>query len=884
MAMTRRRPRRGEEIQEMNLTVDKFNLGYISLIEEARLPLGAASAATNLYQTQDGLWSTKWGSKYFGTQMPLRRGSAAPQEITNFILNPSFEVDLASWTNGDSTLVRDTVHTAVGVGSAKLTTTGGYGYMRQSTNIAVEAGQTYFFQASVTTTAAHTKNAAGSNISDAILYVTYPEGGDTTIARVDLATVRTDYRLSAAFTIPAGKTAITFNIYQYGSGDAWWDAVSVTKGGDVAYFDGATPDAAFEDYDWSGTAHNSTSVKSIYEQVSPHIDGATEFVRSDGTTEIVTVAGGKVYTSGDAGSTWTEITGAALTAGEDCNFLQIRGFLLIFNGVDNLVRYNGSTLATYTAISSPSTPSITKNGLTGTNYTYFYQVVATNEVGTSLPSMEVSVQVGKIRDTWKDGTDSVELSWSAVTGATRYSVFIADQSGFEVYLDSVAGTSYSDNGTVAPNVFVETPNDNTSQGPKFREAWLSGNRPWATRDPDNPWRVWWGGTGQYQLTFSSFYGGGYIDLEKGGRERPIGGRHFRDGKGGSFSTIFTSDPQGNGSTWQVALDTATIGTTSFIVPSATKVVGSIGSGAPRSIVQVGDDIMFSNTRGQYSLGSRPNLLNVLSTREVSANIRPDWKNLYGPSIDKIAAVVYDAKVLLAVPAGGEFNQRIWIQDTERRNWQLEWTLPFKIKHFLEFTDASGLPHLLVIPEGGSQLIEMGSHIKGDLGAGFSTEYSSGIIAVSPDHTKWAQLLYIYLEISRLEGKVNLEVLGEDKKKGFISLAAMPVSGASATEDGWSTEAWSTFPFSEIDKTTTTAAPLIITKRLRVNKLVKSFMVKLSSNDLSTSFTILQFQAKGFMVPTNDPSEWSKDTVSKYSGAAYASALTTEDGIILTIEG
>ena len=87
-------------------------------------------------------------------------------------------------------------------------------------------------------------------------------------------------------------------------------------------------------------------------------DGATEFLKSDGTTEMIVVAGGKVWKSTDGGDK-TEITGATFTEGTPCYFMQIAGYLYIANGTDALARYNGTTLTTYTQINQPT-------GLTGT--------------------------------------------------------------------------------------------------------------------------------------------------------------------------------------------------------------------------------------------------------------------------------------------------------------------------------------------------------------------------------------------------------------------------------------------------------------------------------------------------------------------------------------
>src|ERR1019366_7887030 len=40
--------------------------GVISFVDESRLPIGAVVQAKNMMQTQDGVWSTRWGSRNYG--------------------------------------------------------------------------------------------------------------------------------------------------------------------------------------------------------------------------------------------------------------------------------------------------------------------------------------------------------------------------------------------------------------------------------------------------------------------------------------------------------------------------------------------------------------------------------------------------------------------------------------------------------------------------------------------------------------------------------------------------------------------------------------------------------------------------------------------------
>src|SRR3972149_2021508 len=46
-------------------------------------------------------------------------------------------------------------------------------------------------------------------------------------------------------------------------------------------------------------------------------DGAAEYVKSDGTTELIAIANGVAYKSTDGG-TWSSVSGATFTAGVQC--------------------------------------------------------------------------------------------------------------------------------------------------------------------------------------------------------------------------------------------------------------------------------------------------------------------------------------------------------------------------------------------------------------------------------------------------------------------------------------------------------------------------------------------------------------------------------------
>jgi hypothetical protein len=600
-----------------------------------------------------------------------------------------------------------------------------------------------------------------------------------------------------------------------------------------------------------------------------NIDGAFEVVNPDGTTELLEAAGGALYRSKDGGTkTSVTFTTGSLTAGKDVFFKQIHGYCYIANGFDALIRYDTTTktCSAYTALTSPTGLALVRAGLTAGNINHYYSVVATNLIGMTTPGTEVNINTNLDRDMWASNktttntTNTITLTWNRVTGATRYDIYYSNQSGYGLFLDSItdpgsgATQSYVDDGSAQVNIFVETPNDNTTTGPKFTQMELSNNRLWATGDPNNPWRVYWAGVGQYTGTFSPYYGGGYIDLELGGRERPSVVEHYRDGKGTAFATVLSNDPEGNGATWQVGLDTTTIGTTSFITPSATKIVGSVGCTSPRGAAKVKDDIVFGNNKGLYSLGSKPNLLNVLSTNEISANLRPIWRALAGTGMKKFVIYAYDAKVFCAVPNASTSNSEIWIYDTEKQNWQPGWT-GIAVKDFVEYTDSSGSSHLMVVPVTGTKMIELSPDIKGDLGTGFKAQYKSAIIPVDKDHSVYAKIDHVYVELGNAVGTIQLDVYGNDYKKGFVQIGSpLIISGAGKGTAGWGTQAWSSTFHSDTSILPTTVTSSITRKRTkRIGRKVSNLQYVITSYNLGDYWELLQLQAKGHIVVTRDPS-------------------------------
>lgn len=585
--------------------------------------------------------------------------------------------------------------------------------------------------------------------------------------------------------------------------------------------------------------------------VGATISGASEFVKSDGTTELIVIAGTSAYKSTDGGS-WTSISGASFTAGLQCYFMQISGFLYIANGTDNLARYNGTVLTTYTQISAPTGLSgMASSSLSGTGFTYYAEVTALNDIGETTGSTEASCVVNTARDGWT-GNKELTWSWNAVSTANRYQIYIADEQGDEVLMASTTSLSFVDDGTVELNPYIVPPDDNTTGAPKFKSMCVSGNRIWATNNDDDMYKVYFSGTGQYIGVFSDFYGGGWINLEKGGREIPQSVVHYQSGQGVGTLTTLCKTPEGKGAVWQIQITSATVGTTTFSVPSASKVVGSFGTESILGVVQTENDIMFPNKRGWFNLGPKQNYFGILRTVEISSKIRPYWNSLIGNQIGGICSYFKDAKVFISIPTTSSGNSRTIIFDTERGNWTVEWTIG--AKQFLEYTDTDGDTHFLYVPVSGTRLIEISENIQGDLGVAFTTDYTSGRYALDKYWKEFARVNKVYLKLGSPRGTLNVEVSGSQKTGGFSGIVSQSISPQYSLS-GLGYDPLGSVQLGDTNGELSLFSDSADIRYLNIRKKLRDVQFRITTNTFDSYYTLLGIILEGRMLRVNPPRSW-----------------------------
>lgn len=605
------------------------------------------------------------------------------------------------------------------------------------------------------------------------------------------------------------------------------------------------------------------------------VTGLIEYTTVSGgvSTNWVMIMDNGVLKASKDGGAWSTLTTAHTysTANPTC-FVMFENKILIANGVDDFSYYdlNTASLVQFTALTTPGTPSSSLANLSSGSFPLYYQVTALSQVGETVGSGVATVSVNLARDNWYQNNTSittsspaVTLSWTKVTNAVGYNIYLSDGvSGVAYYLSSVgqpaSGTtvSFTDYGIDAVNDFIQVPASDTTTAPKFTWLALSNNRLWATGDPNNPNRIYWAATGQYSQAFNAFLGGGWVDILPGSIMKPTCIKEFRNGQGSPLTTVLLAEPSGYGATYHIDLQSDQIGTTTIVVPVVIKAVGTFGTLSPFGVVETNQNLYFhSGTGGFYSTGSVPTLFNILSTNEISILIRPDVKLLDIEGLSGLTGIEYDRKLFFSVPYNSPTNNRIMVYDLEKLNWN-PYAFDFGVNQFVRYTDNNQVTHLLAVPLNGNYLLELNENFTNDNNVPFESLLQTGLVHVSQDHIQFAHITYCYYEFGHPQGNINMIISGTPHDLPLQQLEDVTVpTGSTESNVGFSSFAFSEVPFSYAAISPTITTDISVKERIRINQLLNNWEAQVTSQDSNDKWTLNQFVIVGQMVPVADPNPW-----------------------------
>jgi hypothetical protein len=360
---------------------------------------------------------------------------------------------------------------------------------------------------------------------------------------------------------------------------------------------------------------------------------------------------GKLYKQTDGGA-YTVATGVGNAYDDEAwaGGVQSKNKLYIYNGVDNLSYVNLATdaVSTYTSLSTPAAPTVTMTGATSTGYTYYYKITANNEVGESIASTAGSDTTNKPRDNWVENTDYMTITWSTVTNATSYTVYIGDSTTNCQELYTTRELTFTDYGTIAPNTFKLAPEGNSTQGAVFNYMYVDArNSQLFGISSDNKLYYSAAGTGD----FSPYQGGGWVSIDENGDTTLNYVTGFRNGKGDPVITVSARGAAGKGKLYHVTFESLTIGDQIIIYPNVTEANGQSGTYAPRATIKARDSITYPTGADFKSTGTSQNIVNILTTNSVSQVIEPDVELIDLENLHKAVVVGGVAALFVLVVVG-----------------------------------------------------------------------------------------------------------------------------------------------------------------------------------------------------------------------------------------
>lgn len=470
-------------------------------------------------------------------------------------------------------------------------------------------------------------------------------------------------------------------------------------------------------------------------------------------------ANGVLYKQTDGGAFGT-VAGAGNAYDDEAwaGGVQAKNKLYIFNGVDNLSYVNlaTDTVVTYTALTTPDAPTVTMSGATGAGLSYFYKVTANNEVGESIASTAGTDVTSKPRENWVENTDFMTITWSAVTNATSYTVYIGDAAANCYELFTTTALTFTDYGTIAPNTFKLAPEGNSTEGAVFEWMYTDArNSQLFGITSDNKLYYSAAGTGD----FSPYQGGGWVSIDENGDTALNFVTGFRNGKGDPVITVSARGAAGKGKLYHVSFESITIGDQIIIYPNVTEANGQSGTYAPRATVKARDSITYPTGADFKSTGTSQNIVNILTTNTVSQVIEPDVAQLNLDNMHKAVGVEYMDRLYFALPVGATENNQIWYMDMSRKNlWVLRW--PVAAKDLWLYEDNDGRTHFCALVN--NQIMEFtraGAETHQDGGVAFSSRAAFDALVWDEDGINMGKIRRQYYKFIAPKGSISVSTTG-----------------------------------------------------------------------------------------------------------------------------
>lgn len=567
------------------------------------------------------------------------------------------------------------------------------------------------------------------------------------------------------------------------------------------------------------------------------VDGLFQYKEGTSTNKILGLAAGTLKAYNISTLNWDSISGATFTSGLRTRGVKMRSMLYFGNAVDNFTRYNGTVLATFTAVAAPTFVSLTQNGTTGTTE-YKYQVTTVTDKGESLPFAMQSITNGNATLT---PTNNVALVFARRTESQviGYNVYGRSGRGNGVTLlkyieQPTSGTNvtFTDDGTLSQSIWLPPEGDGTD-GPVLA-IWeqLRGSLVGAG-DTALPHRLYFSGTGDKYESFSPAHNGGWVDVRPGDNDSGINGlAPFESkiivGKQRSIHQFKFSETTGDAVIQEL--------------------ITYVGCGAPGSMIVMENDVAFiDDERRLRILGYEPNFASAIRTTSLSeGRVQTLFDDINPDYLKNCESVYHNGRYYLAyTPIGETINKKVIIYDRKYLSFLGVWDGPdCHVRSWLVWDGKDKRQRLYA---GGSDVGKVWEFSVEGVLTNYDGSAISTVIRTRNEDLgnsgqqklfKWADI-----RVFRINGTIKLKTI----INGATVIDEKPFS--SAVRTGWGIVRWGTERWGVTTGTPASASDLDKTFRKEIYEIGNSLQFEITKEGTQTDFILVSMRGEALMLPT-----------------------------------
>jgi len=555
------------------------------------------------------------------------------------------------------------------------------------------------------------------------------------------------------------------------------------------------------------------------------------------TNEILGLSNGVLKKYNTSTLAWESVSGGSFTAGLRTRGTKMKSNLYLGNGVDKFSRYNGASVASFSAIAAPENLAVVPQGTTGTT-AYEYTVTTVTDKGQSLPCTNVSIATG-IETLNTTNKNRITFTRRTDTQVIGYNIYGRKTTGngvtLMIYIDqpaSGATVTWDDDGTVTPQIWLPPDGDSTDGEKLALWEQLRGSLVGAG-NPDQPHRMFFTGTGDKYESFSPAHNGGWADVRPGDNDLGINGIAPFESK-------------------IILLKEQSIHQFYFSATTGDAIIQELitytGCGAPGSVVVMENDVAFLDSERKLRiLGYEPNFTSAIRTTSLSEGRVQSLFNQIDPShIKNCEAVYFKGRYLLAMTSLGETaNNTVLAYDRRYLAFLGKWTgSNAHVGCWLMWDGKDGQRRLFAGASDSPNVYEF--DVEGTLTDFDGAAVSCTVRTRSEDHDnsgqsklfKWGDF-----RLYRIQGTLSISTI----LNGSTVLDTKSFSSSSRT--GWGIIRWGTDMWGVSTGTPASSSDLDKTYRKEIYEIANALQFEISKSGAQDDFILVSMRGESNLLPT-----------------------------------